>query len=234
MKKQLLLAMAFVAGIFTANAQGTYSVGEQFLDAGGNLPAVTTITNVELGSITSVPGVTLTFGANTYTMKKHNNPFNEVFTARLEGGSNPAVADGTGCFYKFEVSEDGELDLTYQLGAAKKMYVLDNGTDLTENAMPDFPYEVVEKVTEGKTIKVQAGHTYYLFGAGTKLGFYGFTFRKAGGGTGISSAEADKQVVATEYYNVLGMKLNEPTKGLNIIKKIMDDGSSETTKAYME
>ena len=30
------------------------------------------------------------------------------------------------------------------------------------------------------------------------------------------------------------MRLNEPTKGLNIIKKIMDDGSSETTKAYMK
>ncbi len=233
MKKQLLLAMAFVAGVFTANAQGTYSVGEQFLDTDGNL-TVSSISSADLGSITSVPGVTLTFGTNTYTIKKHDNPFNEVFTARFEGGNNPVIADGTGCLYKFEVSEDGELDLAYQLGNAKKMYVLDNGTDLTENVMADFPYEVAEKVTEGKTIKVQAGHTYYFFGAGTKLGFYGFTFRKATSGTGISDTAVEKQVIATEYYNVLGMRLSEPAKGLNIIKKIMDDGSSETTKAYME
>ena len=232
MKKQLLLVMAFVAATFTVNAQGTYSVGEQFIGDDGQL-TTTSITSTDLGSITSVPGVVLTFGSNTYTIKIHNNPFNEVFTARLEGGSNPTIDAGTGCFYKFEISEDGELDLAYQLGNGKPMYILDNGTSLTENVMPGFPYEVPEKVTEGKTINVQAGHTYYLFGTGTKLGFYGFTFRKSGS-TGIIDATAGKQVVATEYYNVLGMRLNEPTKGLNIIKKIMDDGSSETTRAYMK
>ena len=75
---------------------------------------------------------------------------------------------------------------------------------------------------------------YTTFCTGSKLGFFGFTFTPEGGATGITDSAVNKEVVATEYYNVVGMRLNEPAKGLNIIKRIMSDGSVETTKACIE
>lgn len=56
-----------------------------------------------------------------------------------------------------------------------------------------------------------------------------------GNSVGISSSTASaKVIVATEYYNVAGIKLATPAKGLNIVRNIMEDGSVETVKAYIQ
>ena len=85
---------------------------------------------------------------------------------------------------------------------------------------------VVDKYYGTYSFPVKAGKTYTTFCTGSKLGFYGFT--------GISDIANSKEIVTTEYYNVVGMRLNEPAKGLNIIKNIMNDGSVETKKVYFE
>lgn len=53
------------------------------------------------------------------------------------------------------------------------------------------------------------------------------------GTASISSAATIKAIVATEYYNVAGIKLATPAKGLNIVRNIMEDGSVEVVKAYI-
>ncbi|MBQ8607436.1 MAG: hypothetical protein IJ417_04500 [Bacteroidaceae bacterium] len=57
--------------------------------------------------------------------------------------------------------------------------------------------------------------------------------------TGKSTAHAltatkGKTVVSIEYYNVVGVKLSKPEKGLNIVKKTMSDGTTVTTKLYIK
>ncbi|WP_455585347.1 DUF5123 domain-containing protein [Bacteroides sp.] len=51
---------------------------------------------------------------------------------------------------------------------------------------------------------------------------------------GISSTNVAKEIVSTEYYNIVGVKLNEPAKGLNIVKNIMSDGSVESNKVFIK
>lgn len=230
MKKQLLLAMAFVAAL-TVNAQ-TYAVQ--------NGDAITKDTE-----ITSVDGVKLKFGSDTYSTKTSNDiDGGAVYTAYASGGANPVDGNGlafdktdaevptVGTLYTLEMSKNGTMEVAVVLNPNKKFFILEDGV-----ALPDYDaMTVADKYYGTYSFPVKSGKTYTVFCTGSKLGFYGFTFTPEGGGdpTGISSAEAGKQVVATEYYNVLGMRLNEPAKGLNIVKKIMDDGSSETTKTYME
>lgn len=227
MKKQLLLAMAFVAATVTVNAQ-TYAAQDG--------DAITSETE-----ITSVDGVKLTFGEDTYTVKG-NTDINggATYVAYISGKANPANADGVsfdkgggmptkGTFYNLAVSKDGTMEIAVVLNPSKKFYVLEDGV-----AMEGYDaITVVDKYYGTYSFPVKAGKTYTTFCTGSKLGFYGFTFTPAGA-TGISDTAVNKEVVATEYYNVVGMRLNEPVKGLNIIKKIMSDGSVETTKACIE
>lgn len=51
---------------------------------------------------------------------------------------------------------------------------------------------------------------------------------------GISFTDANKEIISSEYYNIVGMKLNTPAKGLNIVKNTMSDGTVETSKVYIK
>lgn len=229
MKKQLLLAMAFVAGVFTANAQ-TYAVQES--------DVITADTE-----ITSVAGVKLTFGNDTYAMKASNDiDGGAIYGAYASGKANPVDGNNlafdkadagiptVGTFYNLEVSKDGTIEIAIVLNAGKKFYILENGVALDGyNALT-----VIDKYYGTYSFPVKAGNTYTTFCTGSKLGFYGFTFTPAGDVTGVADTTIAKEVVTTEYYNIVGMRLNELAKGLNIIKRIMNDGSVETTKVYFE
>lgn len=46
--------------------------------------------------------------------------------------------------------------------------------------------------------------------------------------------EEIKEVVATEYYNLNGVKIQSPLKGINIVRKIYEDGTMETEKIWIE
>ena len=225
MKKQLLLVMAFVAATFTVNAQ-TYAVQES--------DVITSETE-----ITSVDGVKLTFGNDTYAMKTSSDiDGGALYVAYASGKANPVDGAGlafdkagaevptVGTLYNLAVSKDGTMEIAVVLNPNKKFYVLEDGV-----AIDGYDaLTVTEKYYGTYSFPVKAG----TFCTGSKLGFYGFTFTPEGGATGITDSAVNKEVVATEYYNVVGMRLNEPAKGLNIIKRIMSDGSVETTKACIE
>ena len=226
MKKQLLLVMAFVAATFTVNAQ-TYAVQES--------DVITSETE-----ITSVDGVKLTFGNDTYAMKTSSDiDGGALYVAYASGKANPVDGAGlafdkagaevptVGTLYNLAVSKDGTMEIAVVLNPNKKFYVLEDGVAIDG-------YDALTVTEKYYSFPVKAGKTNTTFCTGSKLGFYGFTFTPEGGATGITDSAVNKEVVATEYYNVVGMRLNEPAKGLNIIKRIMSDGSVETTKACIE
>lgn len=228
MKKQLLFTMAIAASVFTVNAQ-TYAVQETDKIAKDT-------------EITSVEGVKLTFGDDTYKIQA-NADINggAVYTAYASGSANPTDAAGisfdkagattptAGSLFNLEMSKDGTMEIAVVLNAAKKFYVLEDGV-----ALSDYDAKTEAAKYYGTyTFPVRAGKTYTTFCTGSKLGFYGFTFTP-GGGSGIASTATDKEVLSTEYYNVVGVKQNELAKGLNIIKKTMNDGSVEVEKAFIK
>lgn len=49
-------------------------------------------------------------------------------------------------------------------------------------------------------------------------------------GSGVASIDADAIPVATEYYNVQGIKIADPADGLYIVKTVMSDGSVKVNK----
>ncbi|MCQ4915072.1 hypothetical protein NE451_11290 [Bacteroides nordii] len=228
MKKQLLLAMAFVAGVFTANAQewnfSNFTAGD-------------------FTETTTVEGLTVhASSAKKVSIDGSNKTFDDyTFTQRLKFG-------GTGSF-DAETGEAIDRVLSFPVSGNATITII--GTHASSSGDPrNLMVTAGSKENEVGSMEVLPGGdlvkkvisytgeatTIYIFSASSGINLYLLSVKEDGGGdpTGISSAETNKQVIATEYYNVLGMRLNEPAKGLNIIKKIMDDGSSETTKAYME
>lgn len=50
---------------------------------------------------------------------------------------------------------------------------------------------------------------------------------------GVDDIKSAKTVIKTEYYSINGAKLNGPVNGVNIIRRIMSDGSIENKKAII-
>ena len=52
--------------------------------------------------------------------------------------------------------------------------------------------------------------------------------------TSISGTSIHKKIVATEYYNLKGMKMQTPVEGLNIVRRIYEDGTVEAEKVLIK
>lgn len=46
--------------------------------------------------------------------------------------------------------------------------------------------------------------------------------------------KAEEDIIATEYYNLSGMKIQSPTEGINIVRKVYDDGTVEVEKKLIK
>ncbi|MBP7506624.1 MAG: hypothetical protein KA807_02280, partial [Prolixibacteraceae bacterium] len=51
---------------------------------------------------------------------------------------------------------------------------------------------------------------------------------------GVKNLNSTAKVVKTEYFNIMGAKLSEPSNGVNIVIKTMSDGSIVTTKSVFK
>lgn len=224
MKKQLLLAMAFVAGVLTANAQEW-----NFSDfAAGDIVETTTIEGLTIHA-SSAKKISIDGSKKSYE--------DYSFTQRLKFGGTGGFDEETGEAVERVLSfpVNGNATITVigthasSTGDARTLMITAGGKENEVGTMEVIPGEITKK----EISYTGDATTIYVYSASSGINLYLLGVTESGS-TGITSADAEKQVVATEYYNVLGMRLNEPAKGLNIIKKIMDDGSSVTTKAYME
>ncbi|MDE6393753.1 MAG: hypothetical protein K2K77_00290 [Duncaniella sp.] len=149
----------------TASAQGTYQY-----DSETAVPAGTTVD--------AVPNCTLTFGAAGDAEFKAAKPDTHIegFTHFCEGnGGNPKVTDGvivSGTAYELKPALDGTITVGVILNANKSFYVIQDGT-----ALPAYDgLRVDEKAYTTYSFDVTGGKTYIVYCAGSKLGFYGFTY----------------------------------------------------------
>lgn len=224
--KKFFTLIAAVALAASVNAQGTYAVqvGDK-VNAGDQ--------------IKSVENITLTYMENDGTAfavgKKMVNWADADFTAYVCGVNNGKLVSGaepTGCVYKFETVKAGSVTVGVQLGGTKGFHILD--ADFVEVAPASYNLpaakdgesqkftlnEKNENIIAAKsngivTFNVAEGGTYYVFAAGTKLGFYGFKY-EVGTSTGISSVNAAAAKKDGKTYNMAGQEVSSSAKGLII------------------
>ena len=223
--KKFFTLIAAVALAASVNAQGTYAVqvGDK-VNAGDK--------------ITSVKNVTLTYMENAGTAfadgKAIGNWADGDFGAYVCGKNSGKLVSGaepTGCAYKFETTKAGSLTVAVQLNATKGFHILDANFAEVAPASYNLPAakdgesqkftlnEKNENIIAAKsngivTFNVAEGGTYYVFAAGTKLGFYGFKF--TAGTTGISNINASEAANEGATFNLLGQKVASNAKGLVI------------------
>ena len=224
--KKFFTLIAAVAMAASMNAQGTYAVAEGDEVTAGK-------------QITSVANVTLTYMENAGTAfavgKATSNWADADFTAYVCGVNNGKLVSGaepTGCVYKFETVKAGSVTVGVQLGGTKGFHILD--ADFAEVAPASYNLpaakdgesqkftlnEKNENIIAAKsngivTFNVAEGGTYYVFAAGTKLGFYGFKY-EVGTSTGISSVNAAAAKKDGKTYNMAGQEVSSSAKGLII------------------
>ena len=224
--KKFFTLIAAVALAASVNAQGTYAVqvGDK-VNAGDR--------------ITSVENITLTYMENDGTafadVKKQSNWADGDFTAYVCGVNNGKLVKGaepTGCVYKFETANAGTLTVAIQMGPAKGFHILDADFAEVTPASYNLPSakdgesqkftlnEKNENIIAAKsngivTFNVAEGGTYYVFAAGTKMGFYGFKY-VTGTSTGISDIQAPKSSKDGATFNLLGQKVANDAKGVVI------------------
>ena len=223
--KKFFTLIATVAMATSMNAQGTYAVQEGDKVTAGD-------------QITSVENITLTYMENAGTAfadgKATDNWADADFGAYVCGKNNGKLvsdAEPTGCVYKFETVKAGSVTVGVQLGGTKGFHILDadfaevapasyNLPAAKDGASQEFTQnEKGENIIAAKsngtvTFSVAEGGTYYVFAAGTKMGFFGFKY-EAGTSTGISSIEAVAKNDG-KTYNMAGQQVSGSFKGLVI------------------
>ena len=224
--KKFFTLIATVAMATSMNAQGTYAVQE-----GDNVKAGDQITTVE--------NITLTYmekdGTAYAAVKKQTNWADADFGAYVCGkNSGKLVSDAapTGCVYKFETAKAGSVTVGVQLGGTKGFHILDadfaevapasyNLPAAKDGASQKFTQNqkgeniIAEKSNGTVTFSVAEGGTYYVFAAGSKMGFYGFKY-VTGTSTGISDIQAPKSSKDGATFNLLGQKVVNDATGIVI------------------
>ena len=224
--KKFFTFIAAVAMAASVNAQGTYAVAEGEEVTAGD-------------QITSVNNVTLTYCENAGTAfaggKAMGNWADADFGAYVCGkNSGKLVSDAapTGCVYKFETAKAGSVTVGVQLGGTKGFHILDadfaevapasyNLPAAKDGASQKFTQNqkgeniIAEKSNGTVTFSVAEGGTYYVFAAGSKMGFYGFKY-VTGTSTGISDIQAPKSSKDGATFNLLGQKVVNDATGIVI------------------
>ena len=224
--KKFFTLIAAVAIAASMNAQGTYAVQE-----GDNVKAGDQISSVDNITLTYMENDDVEFAAG----KKTTNWADADFTAYVCGVNNGKLVSGaepTGCVYKFETVKAGSVTVGVQLGGTKGFHILDadfaevapasyNLPATKDGASQEFTQNekgeniIAEKSNGTVTFSVAEGGTYYVFAAGTKLGFYGFKY-EVGTSTGISSVNAAAAKKDGKTYNMAGQEVSSSAKGLII------------------
>ena len=151
-----------------------------------------------------------------------------VTTSRLETNGASNTTNGRKIY--IDCPKDGILYIGAYTGTDGRGYTIEkeDGTVLfTESLL---------KADKGKIFQypiASAGKIVINPNAGYYYGIVKYVVEN-GSSTGISSSVSSATVVSTEYFNVVGVKQNEPVKGLNIVKKTMDDGTVVVEKEYIK
>ncbi len=172
MKKKIaaaMLAMAVGASVNAFAESTTFTVDSTTPPSG----ATTAVTEIP----TNIAGMTMKIGADTWSFKSASTTYNGIsYTGSICGATNPKPADGIGTYYEFifdDTIADGTLEVMYQVNSGKNLYITDN--DVPIDGYNGITYDT--KVTQSTTFNVSAGHDYKLYATGTKVSFYGCTYK---------------------------------------------------------
>ena len=222
--KKIFLFSFFCFTAISASAQLNY-----ILAAGDVISSAT--------PITSVDGITLNYSTEgTFASPaKRANDADADFVAYTAGNNISGaftIGSGvapTGCYYKFDVTKNGILEVGICLNANKSLYVVKASdfsvlavSDLTAN-LPD-PTKVAQTLSStyqvpGKTygtvsFNVVSGESYYVLCTTSKLGFYGFKFTPI-----LPSGVAPVTVIEKSnapIYNIAGQRVANALRGVYI------------------
>ena len=167
--KKLIAALASASIMLSAAAVPTYAA-EQVCAI---TEAMAGVHDDEYKIETGIDGVSFAVGADTWTYSK-DSAGGANFTGRMAGKANANIAAKTGTYYAISIADgkpEGKLSVTYQLGGGKNLVVMDGETELYMSEAP------AAKITDTYSFTALANHTYYVYAAGSKLGFYGFTYK---------------------------------------------------------
>lgn len=165
--------------------------------------------------------ITMTYGNDGQWKPAELDPEGrEGFSWFIVGNTNPnnTSQPTSGTCYVFEPKADGTLSVAVRIYISKKTYVTENGTGITVqlNGKSFAPGQVADAntLTYGNlTFPVKSGNKYYVFGSGTKLAFFGFSFLPtlqgdANGDGMITVQDANMVVNYSLGRNPSGIKLN--------------------------
>ena len=224
--KKFFTLIAAVAMAASMNAQGTYAV-----QIGDNVKAGDQITSVENITLTYMENDGVEFDAGKKTINWADADFG-AYVCGKNSGKLVSDAAPTGCVYKFETAKAGSVTVAVQLSGNKGFHILDadfaevapasyNLPAAKDGASQEFTQNkkgeniIAEKSNGTVTFSVAEGGTYYVFAAGSKMGFYGFKY-VTGTSTGISDIQAPKSSKDGATFNLLGQKVANDAKGIVI------------------
>ena len=223
--KNIFLFSFFGFTAISASAQSSY-----ILAAGDVISSAT--------PITSVDGITLNYSTEgTFASPaKRANDADADFVAYTAGNSISGaftIGSGiapTGCYYKFDVTKDGLLEVGICLNANKSLYVVKASdfsvlpiSELTVN-LPDQTDQKTQTLSDTYQIPIKSygiisfnvisGESYYVLCTASKLGFYGFKFTPI-----LPSGVAPVTVIEKSnapIYNLAGQRVANAVKGVYI------------------
>lgn len=173
----------------------------------------------------------------------------EKYDYRLKTGGKSSSKSGL----QISVETDGVLYVYVRTGSSS---ATDRSLVLTQNEVELFNSPIADDITAGKAdidadnlnkpiyipvvVAVKAGDIKVEYPVGA-LNFYGIKFIKDGvvpegyayeavTATPVNTIEANGEVVSVEYYNAVGVQVEVPVKGVNIVKTTYSNGAVKTTK----
>lgn len=160
--------------------------------------AVTSTDEIPAGTVIELDDITMTIGeagSPNFTVDTWDS-YDEPFTKRIVGNGVNGDREG-GTFYLFKPKKNGTLKVIVRQSVKnpKKFYVEESGRviDAFNGILP----ETTDDVYIGPyTIPVFANLTYKIYCAGSKMGFYGFTFEGRNDAEWTNIEFADEKVKA--------------------------------------
>ena len=142
--------------------------------------AVTSTDDIPAGTKYELDDITLTIGeagSNDFAVNKWGEPYDDTFKNLICGNEINGNNEG-GTFYLFTPKKNGDLTVVVRQNKIKEFYVEESGRVMDAFNGITKEDEVTGNAYIGTyTIPVFANLTYKIYCAGSKMGFYGFTFK---------------------------------------------------------
>jgi hypothetical protein len=229
MKKLLLTVALAVAAFVGVNAQTVYNISEIY--AAGD--AVESKGGLIVRDATGKAGIdsnSKTFADVKYTVRYKTGAKGgqiDDFDGPTSGALGfPVSGPGTVTVAVLSASSSSNRAIGYSyVPTDENAERVQGSTGMTANA----------SVTDLQSFEFTGKEpgTLFLYSTeGGGINFYMITYTPAST-TALNGIAADQEVVATEYYNINGMRVDAATPGIYVKKQVLADGSQKVSKAVV-